>query len=96
MTDIKDALVNGSLREQDIHVRNINESGMKKLVVVAPGGRVVCEICHLADKPHTRLRGIIGWKRAYYAENLERLVATKHAVDPANRFRHAQSIPTAL
>ena len=37
-----------------------------------------------------------GWKRAYYAENLERLVATKHAVDPHNRFRHAQSIPTAL
>jgi len=41
-------------------------------------------------------RGIAGWKRAYYAENLERLVATKHAVDPTNRFRHAQSIPTAL
>ena len=41
-------------------------------------------------------RGIVGWKRAYYAENLERLVATKHAVDPANRFRHAQSIPTSL
>jgi FAD/FMN-containing dehydrogenase len=41
-------------------------------------------------------RGLAGWKRAYYAENLERLVATKHAVDPTNRFRHAQSIPTAL
>ena len=41
-------------------------------------------------------RGIAGWKRAYYAENLERLVATKRAVDPANRFRHAQSIPPAL
>jgi hypothetical protein len=41
-------------------------------------------------------RGIVGWKRAYYAENLERLVAAKHAVDPANRFRHAQSIPTSL
>ncbi len=41
-------------------------------------------------------RGITGWKRAYYAENLERLVATKRAVDPANRFHHAQSIPTAL
>ncbi|HEY7177991.1 MAG TPA: FAD-binding oxidoreductase [Gaiella sp.] len=40
--------------------------------------------------------GLAGWKRAYYAENLERLVATKHAVDPTNRFRHAQSIPTAL
>ena len=41
-------------------------------------------------------RRIANWKRAYYAENLERLVATKHAVDPTNRFRHAQSIPTAL
>jgi FAD/FMN-containing dehydrogenase len=41
-------------------------------------------------------RGIVGWKRAYYAENLERLVSVKHAVDPKNRFRHAQSIPTAL
>ena len=41
-------------------------------------------------------RALVSWKRAYYAENLARLVATKHAVDPANRFRHAQSIPTAL
>jgi FAD/FMN-containing dehydrogenase len=41
-------------------------------------------------------RGLVGWKRAYYAENLERLVATKQAVDPTNRFRHAQSIPTSL
>ena len=41
-------------------------------------------------------RGIVNWKRAYYAENLERLVAVKHSVDPENRFRHAQSIPTAL
>jgi len=41
-------------------------------------------------------RSLVNWKRAYYAENLERLVATKHAVDPGNRFRHAQSIPTAL
>jgi len=41
-------------------------------------------------------RGLAGWKRAYYAENLERLVATKRAVDPANLFHHAQSIPTSL
>lgn len=41
-------------------------------------------------------RGRANWQRAYYAENLERLVAIKRAVDPANRFRHAQSIPTRL
>ena len=41
-------------------------------------------------------RGLARWKRAYYAENLERLVATKHAVDPGNLFHHAQSIPTTL
>jgi hypothetical protein len=41
-------------------------------------------------------RGLSGWKRAYYAENLERLVTTKHAVDPGNLFRHPQSIPTSL
>lgn len=39
-----------------------NESSMSKLVLVATGGRVVCDTCHLADKPHTRLRGIMGWK----------------------------------
>jgi uncharacterized protein len=47
-----------------------NESRMKKLIVVAPGGRVVCDVCHLADKPHTRLRGIIGWKRLHRGEGL--------------------------
>jgi uncharacterized protein len=47
-----------------------HESGMKKLVLVAPGGRVVCDTCHLADKPHTRLRGIIGWKGLRRGEGL--------------------------
>ena len=39
-----------------------NDSRMKKLVLVEPGGRIVCDLCHVADKPHTRLRGVIGWK----------------------------------
>jgi uncharacterized membrane protein (UPF0127 family) len=42
--------------------RKPNESSMHKLVLVASGGRVVCDTCHLADRPHTRLRGIMGWK----------------------------------
>ncbi len=40
--------------------------------------------------------GLGAWRRAYYAENLERLVETKHRFDQTNRFRHAQSIPTTL
>ena len=49
---------------------DVNESKMKKLIVVAPGGRVVCDVCHLADTPHTRLRGIMGWKRLHRGEGL--------------------------
>jgi uncharacterized protein len=48
----------------------MNDSRMRKLVVVASGGRVVCEVCHLADKPHTRLRGIMGWKHLNQGEGL--------------------------
>jgi uncharacterized membrane protein (UPF0127 family) len=47
-----------------------NESSMSKLVVVAAGGRVVCDSCHLADKPHTRLRGIMGWKTMRRGEGM--------------------------
>jgi uncharacterized membrane protein (UPF0127 family) len=53
---------NGHLRESEASTGEPNESSMSKLVLVAPSGRVVCNTCHLADKPHTRLRGIIGWK----------------------------------
>jgi uncharacterized membrane protein (UPF0127 family) len=43
---------------------------MKKLVLVAADGRVVCNVCHLADKPHTRLRGVIGWKCLHRGEGV--------------------------
>jgi hypothetical protein len=35
---------------------------MRKLVLVGPKGQVVCDVCHLADRPHTRMRGVIGMK----------------------------------
>ena len=47
-----------------------NESSMSKLVLVAPSGHVVCDTCHLADKPHTRLRGIMGWKSMRRGEGM--------------------------
>jgi uncharacterized membrane protein (UPF0127 family) len=47
-----------------------HKSRMKKLIIVAPGGRIVCDVCHLADKPHTRLRGIIGWKHMRQGEGV--------------------------
>jgi len=47
-----------------------NENGMMKMIVVAPGGRVVCHVCHLADRPLTRLRGIMGWKGMRRGEGL--------------------------
>jgi uncharacterized protein len=50
--------------------RESNQSSMSKLVLVASGGRVVCDTCHLADKPHTRLRGIIGWKSMRKGEGM--------------------------
>jgi FAD/FMN-containing dehydrogenase len=54
--------------------------------------------------PHTSNRsyqnfidpGLADWRRGYYGDNLERLVAVKRAVDPDNTFPYAQSIPTRL
>jgi uncharacterized membrane protein (UPF0127 family) len=47
-----------------------NHSRMKKIVVIGSKGQVVCDVCHLADKPHTRLRGVIGWKRLRPGEGM--------------------------
>ena len=70
MSDLTETHTNDAIREWGDNGREVNESGMRKLVVVAPGGRVICDICHLADKPMTRLRGIIGWKRLHRGEGL--------------------------
>lgn len=43
---------------------------MKKLVLVGSDGRVVCDVCHLANRPHTRLRGVIGWLRLRPGEGM--------------------------
>jgi uncharacterized membrane protein (UPF0127 family) len=71
MTDFH-VQMNGSVSQlhggdQGLHS---NKSAMRKLILVAPGGRVVCEVCHLADGPYTRLRGIIGWTRLHRGEGL--------------------------
>ncbi|PWU22215.1 MAG: DUF192 domain-containing protein [Candidatus Rokuibacteriota bacterium] len=43
---------------------------MKKLVLVGTKGQVVCDVCHLADRPHTRLRGVIGMRQLKKGEGV--------------------------
>jgi uncharacterized protein len=43
---------------------------MRNLIVVGPQGQVVCELCHLADKPHTRLLGLMGWRSLRQGEGV--------------------------
>ena len=61
---------NGHDPEQSGVSEQSNVSGMRKMVLVAPNGHVVCDTCHVADKPHTRLRGIMGWKSIRRGEGL--------------------------
>jgi uncharacterized protein len=61
MSDLVNIGGNGYMRGDET-VPPAHPTRMKKIILVAPGGRVVCDTCHLADKPHTRLRGVIGWK----------------------------------
>jgi uncharacterized protein len=62
---------NGHLPElSDDADRESNRNSMSKLILVASGGTVVCDVCHLADKPLTRLRGIIGWEGMRRGEGL--------------------------
>jgi uncharacterized membrane protein (UPF0127 family) len=71
MSDHAENHTNGHVPELSNHSeQEPHESNMSKLVLVASGGRVVCDVCHLADKPHTRLRGIMGWKSMRRGEGM--------------------------
>lgn len=59
-----------SVSETTRAVEPANESSMEKLVLVAPSGGVICDICHLADRTHTRMRGVIGWNRLRKGEGV--------------------------
>ena len=50
------------LRLVDDELPDANESRMPKLVLVGPRGQLVCDVCHLANRTHTRIRGVIGWR----------------------------------
>ena len=43
---------------------------MRKLVLVGMRGQVVCDVCHVADKPHTRMRGVIGMRELRKGEGV--------------------------
>ena len=47
-----------------------NRTQMKKLVLVGPRGQLVCDVCHLADRTHTRMRGVIGWRHLRNGEGV--------------------------
>jgi uncharacterized membrane protein (UPF0127 family) len=43
---------------------------MSKLVLVGPRGEVVCDVCHVADRIPTRMRGVIGWRHLHRGEGV--------------------------
>ena len=43
---------------------------MQKLVLVGPRGQLVCDVCHLANRTHTRMRGVIGWRHLRRGEGI--------------------------
>jgi FAD/FMN-containing dehydrogenase len=51
---------------------------------------------HTPDESYQNFpnRDLERWETQYYAENLDRLVEIKTAVDPANLFNNPQSVPT--
>jgi uncharacterized protein len=47
-----------------------NSSRMQKLVLVGPRGHLICDVCHLANRTHTRMRGVIGWRHLRRGEGV--------------------------
>jgi uncharacterized protein len=47
-----------------------NRSRMQKLVLVGQRGQLVCDVCHLANRTHTRMRGVIGWRHLRRGEGI--------------------------
>jgi uncharacterized protein len=41
-----------------------------RVVIDEPSGRIVCERCVVADKPHTRMRGLLGHSELAHGEGL--------------------------
>jgi uncharacterized protein len=47
-----------------------NHSRMQKLVLIGARGQLVCDVCHLANRTHTRMRGVIGWRHLRRGEGV--------------------------
>ena len=47
-----------------------NSTSMKKLVLVGQDGELVCDVCHLAERLGSRMRGVIGWRHLRSGEGV--------------------------